>query len=465
MGIVALVMAAVTIAGVVSPALLLTLGIALGIGVAFNAPAWHALVPDLVPRSMVTSAVALNSVSANVARAIGPPLAGIVVAVLGAGWAFGFNGASYVWIVVVMTMLGRILAAQERDSASVARAIVTGVKFARHTRAFRLLLILGAMYALTTSVIEAMLPVRTEELGRDVGTYGFLLGSLGLGAALGGLTLGRASRRLGRHVVPWTIVLHGVAGVSVGLAPTLALALAATFLSGVFWIWTVSTINATIQLMAPPWVRGRASSLWLLAYAGMLPLGAVIAGLIANAVGAGMSMAVLSTATVAIGIGARSVGIQDPASVPTPEFTPGRRFHDHPEAEGGPVMISNTWKVASADVREFLTVMEQIRLLRLRTGGYRWHLYREVGAEDIYNETFLVRSWDEHLSQHRRIDDASAELLGRARRLDCSDTGPVARHLLAVDLAQNLAHGEMPVAADDHRSLHAADGSIPMTDH
>ena len=464
MGVVALVMAVVTIAGLMTPALLLTLGFLLGIGVAFNAPAWHALVPDLVPRSMVPSAVALNSVSANVARAVGPALAGVVVAVLGAGWAFAFNGASYVWIVGVMMILGRVISEQERDSTSVTRAVVTGVKFARHTPAFRRLLILGSLYASTTAVIEAMLPVRTEELGRDVGTYGLLLGSLGLGAAIGGVTLGRVSRRLGQHVIPWTIVLHGFSGVAAGLAQGLTVAVIAIFLSGTFWIWTISTINATIQLLAPPWVRGRASSLWLLAYAGVLPIGAVVAGIIAEFVGAGMSMAILSVVTIAIGIGARSVGVQDPSTVDTPEFTPGRRFHDHPVAEGGPVMISNSWKVAQADVPEFLAVLDQVRLLRLRTGGYRWQLYREVGADERFTETFLVKSWDEHITQHRRIDDASADLLGRARRLDCTEAGPVARHLLAVDMAEAMALGEVPVTDGDHGSLHAIDGSIPMDD-
>lgn len=127
-------------------------------------------------------------------------------------------------------------------------------------------------------------------------------------------------------------------------------------------------------------------------------------------------------------------------------------------------MVANSWQVAEGDVREFLAVMDQVRLLRLRTGGYRWQLYREVGADERFAETFLVKSWDEHIAQHRRIDDASAELLGRARRLDSSGSGPVARHLLAVDMAEAMALGEVPATDGDHGSLHAVDGSIPMND-
>jgi len=466
MGIVALVMAGVTFAGRMTPAILLTLGLALGIGNAFNAPAWHSLVPDLVPRSMVTTAVALNSVSFNAARAIGPALAGAVVATLGAGFAFGVNAASYIGIIAVLIIVGRDIASRERDRTSLLRAVITGVRFARHTRAFRRLLLLGSLYALGTAVLQAMLPVKTEELGQDAGTYGVLLGMMGAGAAFGGMSLSRIRRRLEADFIPLAVGLTGVAGVLAGLAPTTPLIILPMFLSGVFWIWTLSTVNATIQLMAPDWVRGRAVSMWLLAYAGIVPIGSILSGLVADRIGAGLTMVILSAATVGIGIWARFLGVDDPSTVRVPAFTVTHSHLDaHPAVEGGPVMISNTWSVSIEDNREFLALMEHVRELRLRTGGYRWALYRQVGSGSIFDETYLVRSWDEHLAQHRRIDDEAAAILARAARLDRSISGPVARHLVAVDPANGS--GARPVDTEDvvhERPIPSDDSAEPMGD-
>jgi MFS family permease len=464
MGLVAATMAVLMALGWMTPPILLTLGIMLGIGVAFDLPAWHTLMPDLVPRSMHASAVALNSVSGGIARTVGPVVAGVIVATFGAGLAFGLNFVSYIGIIAALILTGRTLADRDRDRTSAIRAMATGVRFARHTRAFRRLLILGALFALSSAVVLAMLPVRTVDLGQGVGAYGVLLGSFGAGSAIGGASMTRAIRWLGVHSIPWAIVLFGVVGVLAGLAPSAPLLALPMLLAGVFWVWTVATINATIQIMAPDWVRGRAISLWLVSYAGVVPFGAVIAGLTAQQFGAGAAVIALSLVTVMVGVGARMIGVQDPLMARTPEFTSAAAHHHHPPAEGGPVMILNMWRVAPDDVAEFLEEMRQVRLLRLRTGGYRWQMYQQVGAENVFNETFLVPSWHDHLAQHGRIDDASFETLLRVRRLDSSSSGPVARHLMAVDVM-----GEPPLDRQtqiefdlDHRVMHTSDGSVPI---
>ncbi|HSJ29689.1 MAG TPA: MFS transporter [Acidimicrobiia bacterium] len=459
MGMTALAMAVTAWLGLMTPGVLLGLGIVLGVGVALNAPAWQAMVPDLVPRAMVTSAVALNSVSFNMARAVGPALAGAVVAGFGAALAFGVNAVSYLGMIVVLAVIGRKLIEQPLDRSSVVRSIVSGVRFARHTSAFRRLLVMGMLFALGSAVLQSMLPVRTEELGESVGTYGLLLGVIGVGAAFGGLTLRRVTTLLGRNAISITIVMYGVLATLVGLAPTTALTIPPLLFTGMCWVWTVATLNATVQLLSPDWVRGRAASLWLLAHAGFVPVGSIMAGVIAESIGAGSALVVLSIGTIGLGLFARVWGIQDPASVESPEFSP-RRTHEHPPATGGPVMIHNTWHVGEERAPEFVEVMREVRVVRLKTGGYRWRLFRDVGSPEVFNEVFFVRSWEEHLLQHRRIDDAAAAVLGQARRFDLSETGPIASHSISIDLGGDL----VTFQADDgdHRTMHAVDGSIPL---
>ena len=397
---------------------------------------------------------------------MGPIMAGAAVAAFGAGFAFGIKAVSYIGVVAVLILVGKSLAVRDRDRSSIVWAMATGVRFTRHTRAFRRLLILGVLFALSSAVVVAMLPVRTVELGQGAGTYGLLLGAFGAGSALGGASMTWAARRLGVHSIPWAIILFGIAGVLAGLSPTALSLVAPMFVAGVFWVWTVGTINATIQIMAPDWVRGRVVSLWLIAYAGVVPFGAVLAGLVAERLGAEAATMILSAASVTAGIGARMTGVQDLSKAYTPEFTATQTRHDHSPAHGGPVMILNTWRVAAEDAGEFLDVMREVRLLRLRTGGYRWQLYRRIGPENIFNETFPTPSGEDHLVQHRRIDDASAATLSRVRRLDNSGYGPVARHLMAVDImGEPFLEKRSQVDVNlDHRMMHTLDGSIPIAD-
>ena len=463
LGAIALLMALLTSVGWMTPLLLLLLGLTMGFCGSLAAPSWHSLVPDLVPRPLVPNAVALNSVAFNVARTIGPALGGVLVATLGAAAAFGVNGLSYGIIIAAVLAVSKSLPPQTRDSGRVGNAMLTGIRFARHTPPFRRVLIVSILFALGTAVLQAMLPVRTEELGLEVGAYGLMLGSMGVGAAVGGFTLSRASRRLGASSIPVTIGLTGAAGVCAGLAPNLALTMAAMAVAGLFWVWTQASLNSTVQLMAPAWVRGRAVSLWLLAHGGMVPVGAILSGVVAERIGAGSSMVVLSVATVALGLGAGRIGMASPTGVTPPEFT-NRRVHPHPappSPSDGPVMVVNTWTIPEDSLEAFLEVMREVRLARLKTGGSRWQLYQEMGGDGAYSETFIVPSWEEHLKQHERIDDETVAAIRRARQLDTSESGPIARHFLGVDPMLPAEARQRAVAGADHESLHAADGSLP----
>ena len=122
-------------------------------------------------------------------------------------------------------------------------------------------------------------------------------------------------------------------------------------------------------------------------------------------------------------------------------------------------MIVNTWLIDGRRLDEFLTIMNEVRLVRLRTGAYRWRLYRNASDPHRLSELFLTVSWAEHLAQHGRIDDASADLIRIAREFDVED-GPVTRHLVAVDV-EDPEDWEPLLAA--HEEFHRNDGSIPLS--
>jgi MFS family permease len=463
MGGSALTMAILTASDLITPGILLGLGLILGAGVALNLPTWQALLPDLVPRDMIASAVALQSAAFNVARAVGPAIGGALVVAIGPAIGFGINALTYGFVIVGLLIVGKTLTSRERQISSLGTAMGLGIRYARFTPVFRRLLLLVSIFAITSSVVQAVLPGHTESLGGDAGTLGLLLGAMGAGALLGAFVRQRVLDRFRGRALMFTITLFGLSGIGVGLATSIPLAGAFMFASGAFWVLTLTNLNATAQLMTPGWIRGRAMSLYSLSFGGILPIGAIIAGVIADFVGTGTAMVVLCSGSTILGLLSPRFRLPTLEEVETPEFSLDLEPPLHDETlEGGPVLIFNTWQIDDADFDAFTRVMNQVRLVRLRTGAYRWRLLRDVANPRRLTEMFAVGSWEEHLAQHRRIDDASAAEIRRARAFDKAG-GPITRHLIAVDVESPPDFDELVLL---HERMHQTDGSIPtMVDH
>jgi MFS family permease len=458
MGGSAMAMAIFTATEAITPGLLLGLGFILGTGVALNLPTWQALLPEMVPRGLIASAVALQSAAFNVARAIGPALGGLVYAAFGAAVGFGVNALTYGFVIAGLLMVRSSFERRDRDSASLGTAILLGIRYARFTPVFRRLLLLVSLFAITSSVVQSVLPGHNVAIGGNPATLGILLGAMGAGALVGAGVRQRFIERFGSRAPMWTIALFGLVGIGVGLAPNVAVATGFMFLSGAFWVLTLTNLNATAQLMAPEWIRGRAMSLYSLSFLGILPIGSILSGVLADAVGTGPAIVTLCTTSVVLGILVPRFRIPSVDQIESPEFTPGRAAPLHEEAvEGGPVLILNTWKIGQGDFEEFTSVMNMVRLVRLRTGAYRWRLLRNVSDPTRLTELFAVGSWEEHLAQHRRIDDASADVIARARAFDRAG-GPVTRHLISVDVEDPPDFERLVVS---HDQMHQTDGSIP----
>jgi MFS family permease len=464
MGGAAAAMAVITFLDAMTPGLLLTLGLVLGTGLALNLPAWQALVPNLVPRGLVASAVALNSAAFNAARAVGPALGGALLALYGAAAGFAFNAVSYVAIIVALLVIGpRLGLTREEPTQSIRAAISTGVRFARFTPTFRNLVMLVGLFALSSAVVQAILPVHTKHLGGGEVAFGLLYGAMGAGALFGAFVRPRLGNWIDGSWVPYTIGSFGIAGIILGLAPSVWLAGVAMFLAGVFWLLTLATLNATAQLMSPEWIRGRAMSIYTLAFVGIMPLGSILSGVVADQIGTTGSLLVFSSAALVLGVIAPRFGVPHVDDVVAPEFTESEGQvspHQGDMFEGGPVIVLNTWKVSGADLPDFLAVMNELRLVRLTTGAYRWRLLRSTGDPTSITELMALHSWEDHLAQHARIDDAAAALIRRARAFDV-EGGPTTRHLMSIDVEHPLDFGELVAA---HDRMHMTDGSIPPTD-
>jgi MFS family permease len=453
------------LAHLITPPLLLGLGLLLGVGAALNAPVWMAMVPDLVPTEMIPDAVALNSVSFNAARAVGPALGGVVVATAGAGVAFGINAITYLGVLaVVMWFPARDW--QPQEDAPMTQAIAAGVRYARFSPALLWLLGVAAGFALTSASLQVLLPnVTKDALGGGASMYGLLLGSMGVGALIGAFTRARATAGLGRHTVAAGIAIFGAAGVGVGLshAPWLSALLMAA--AGVVWMWSLTNLNATIQTLSHSWVRGRALSLYTLAFSGVWPLGSLLAGGVADGISSRYAIVALCSGAIVLGLAALRMPILGIAEAKPPQVPQDYNLTPHGDAElaGGPVLVLNSWTIDESRLAEFLEAMAELRRVRLRTGAFRWRLYRHFEDPRRMTEAFSLETWDEHMRQHQRTDAADAEVIRWARSFDVGG-GPRARHLVGFEVADSRHRPDWDELVVHHRDAHAEDGSIPLAE-
>lgn len=417
----------------VTPGRLVALGLAIGVGVAFFNPAWQAIVPSLVPSSLVPGAVSLNSATGGVATALGPAAGGLLVATVGPGWSFAVATIGYVSILVTTLVSKTIEWNTEKGPMSV--AIATGLRYLRFSDNYLWLLLLGSLFGFSGAALRSMLPnITSDALGGDATLYGTLLGLFGAGALIGGLTRSIGSRLVGTRVIAVSIVAFGAASMVVGVSTSVTLTGIAIAIAGLLWTWILSTLISVYQMLTPDWVRGRTMGAFILSVFGFLPLGAVTSGALGETIGASGSLLIFSAGVVLVGLAATRMPLPvlediEPPVVPDPEA--GRAQGEEPDADV--VMVTNTWTIDESQFDDFVELLSELRRLRLKTGAYEWAVYRSAADLSRVTEVFMLHSWEQHLQQHRRLDTRGLETISRMREFGTADTF-VQNHLVAFDV-------------------------------
>jgi MFS family permease len=429
-------LAVLTFAGRMPPALLLVLVFLLGTGGALTTPAYQSLVPDLVPRDEIPAAAALNSISINLARAIGPAIAGVLVAAAGVGTTFTVAAATALCYALVVATWRPPATARASPEPFVA-ALRAGSRYVRHSRIVRRILLRGALFLVPASSLFALLPlIAAHRLDLGSGGYGLLLAALGVGAVVGALVLPRVRAHFSMNsLVMWASVAYALALVAVALVRNAPAVLLVLLPAGVAWVVVLSTLNAALQLFLPAWVRGRSLSVYLVVLFGGQAFGAVLFGAIADLGGLVESLltaavlAAISAATVRIWPFVDTSGMDRSTVVywPEPQLAPSV------DPDGRPVVVLARYRVEAEAEPEFVAAMALVRESRLRTGAVRWGLYRDAETADSFVELFVVPSWEEHLRQHHeRLTGTDRAFEQTVAELSEDETG--ISHLISVDV-------------------------------
>jgi MFS family permease len=399
------VLTVVTAAGDISPPVLLALTFLIGCGQAMSMPPWQALIPDVVPSGEVRAASALGAVSMNLARAVGPALAGLLITQVDVWLVFAINTAAYAVLALVVLRWGPAGRVSGDMPERFGPALRAGVRYVRHSGVVRRLLLRSALFVLPGTALWALLPlVASRLLGLGSGGYGILLGALGVGAVAGAAVLPRFLTRVSTGVMMFAAsVVFAAAEAGIVVVRDLPLAVVLLLPAGAAWLAVLSTLGAATQVFLPSWVRARGLSVQQIVFMGGQAVGALLWGLAATYLGlvpvfvVAAVLMVLGAATSAIWPLFDTARLDRTAAV----YWPEPQLMVEPDRDEGPVLITVTFTVPPENERHFVEAMQRVQASRRRTGATRWNLYRDAAVPGRFMETFLVPSWEEHLRQHR----------------------------------------------------------------
>jgi MFS family permease len=432
MASVAIALAALVIMGLISPWLLLALTFAISAGDAFETPTWRAVLPELVAKEDFEAASALNGIEFNLARAIGPGLAGLLIASFGVGTAFVVNAFSFIGVIYVVARWKRPHRKRTAPTEKVIGATIAALRYVRYSTSVRSLIIRSGAVMFFASALLALLPTVAHNVSKSPIAFGLLLGCFGTGAVLGAFVLQMARARWSTETVAsGGVIIVGVATLATGFLRELPTLSVVMLVGGAAWITFISLVSALVQKLAPDWVRARVLAVFMLVFQGGVAAGSAVWGTIGEHAGIPTSLlwaGLGAIATTALGLIWR---LPDTAV----DVTPWNHWRmpiipDGLELalESGPVLVTVEYVVNHEHTSDFLKAMHRYERVRRRDGASRWGIYRDTEHPDVYVETFIVHSWAEHLRQHERITRADRALEERVNSYTSKE--PKVRHLV-----------------------------------
>jgi MFS family permease len=420
------ILAALTLAGIVSPGTLLALTFLLNIGAALNNPAWQSIVPELVPRPELPDAIALNSAGFNLSRAAGPALGGLAVAAFataarGAGVVFSLNAVSFVAVIAVLAAWHRTPPYKSALPAErLFGSMRSGARYLRHAPVLQAVFLRAFLFTTFASAVWALLAVvANQDLHKGAMAYGVLNGCLGLGAVFGAFTLPRLRRKFSADAITAGAALVFVCSLSVlALSRSTVLIVFWLLAAGFAWTSTTSTFNVAVQLSVPAWVQARALGAYQTVFWGGMALGSALWGFIAEHVSTSRSLLAAAAGmllTLPFAIRFHLLRGALPDLSPFQPNRPAPQVAIVPHHEDGPVLVTIEYVIRAEDYAAFIHAIHQLRSVRMRDGAIRWGVFRDTAAPQRMIETFVVESWLEFLRERERMTTSDRAIRDRVR--------------------------------------------------
>jgi MFS family permease len=442
-----------TFLNIISPWVLLILTFLLNVGAAMNSPAWQAIMPEVVAREQLPDAVSLNSAGFNLARALGPALGGITVAMFthadtGAASTFLLNSLSFVGVILVLYQWRRKPFFKSALPAErIFGSMRAGIRYIQYAPPLKAALTRAFLFTLFVSAVWSLLAVvAARDLHQGALGYGILNGSMGLGAVIGATNLPRVRRKLSAD----TIITVST-GVFIGTLLILAfvryplIIIPVLLVAGFAWTSTMSTFNLAVQISAPHWVQARILGAYQMVFSGGMALGSVIWGLVAEHLSTPISLTSAAAGMlIALPFSLRLHVLRGEQ----PDLSPYRssfvlpQLAMEPEMTDGPVRILVDYCVDPEDYNEFVQAIHELKYVRLRDGAMRWGIFLDANDPRRLNETFIMESWIDYLRQRERFTASDRTVQNRVVSYHRGEEPPRVTHTIYAKERTNGGRGE-----------------------
>jgi MFS family permease len=425
--------------GMLNPYLILTSVFLTGVGFAFNAPAWSALVPEVVSKDELPSAVTLGGLQLNACGILGPAVAAVVLSHWSPSWIFAVNAGVFLLVVAAIVQWKRKEKQSKAALENFFESIAGAIRYVRYAPGIQVVLARNTLFSLFISAIPALLPViGLKEVMMNSADLGLLFTSMGIGSVLGAILVIPRARA---HFAPNALtilasILLAIVFVLMAITREVSPFLAVAALAGVAWTVAASELWVAGQRAMPPWARGRMNATHIMLSNGGMALGGLIWG------GMGACFGAKFTLLAAAALLLSSLALAFPLSI---DFTGKLNFDPAvstvqyhstlhlPHPDDGPVTITMDFQIDPANRTRFMELMRDIRLVHLRNGAFSWRLDEDLAELNFFRLEMLVASWSEHLLQHERITREEQEYLEAAWELDVRPDGPTVKHYISAD--------------------------------
>jgi MFS family permease len=417
----------------------------LGIGLAFGAPVLGAIVPDIVSKDELPSAITLGGVQLNVSGIVGPALGGLLLPLFGAPILISINALMFLVVVFSVLQWRPRQAETTTLRENFTESFISSLRYARHSQRMRIILVRNLLFSLVISIIPALLPVVVlKEMNLSASHLGVVFTCVGVGSLAGAVFALPYLRQKTSSNAITSISMTVMVAVLLALAfmrhvPTLMVCAA---FAGVAWALAGSELWVAGQRVMPGWVRGRMNSFQIMLGQGGIAIGALVWGAGVAHSGATVTFALAALLALAVlTLGHRfSIDFAAEASVEAAPLNPLHEFPMSPQHEDGPITVTIEYLVASEDRQRFWNLMQEVQATCRRNGAFQCRLDECLEQPGIFRLEYTVSTWAEHLRQNLRMTADETQVYDAVWDLHNGDAEPVVRHYLATQRCIHL-HG------------------------
>jgi MFS family permease len=418
-----------------SPAIILAAVFVLGVGFACNAPAWMSVVPDVVSKEELPSAIVLGGIQLNISSIIGPALGGLFLPLIGPTALFGLNAVAFLLVLASILQWRQKRNKPALPTESLVESFVGAVRYVRYSRTMQVVLLRAFLFALLISVIPSLLPVvGLQALKLSPSSLGVLFTSMGIGSLLGAVFVVPRAREqfTPNQVTILASVLLAVVYFLMAAVRNLEAFMVVAALAGLGWTLAASELWVAAQQAMPGWTRGRLNAAQLMVSQGGIALGGLAWGSAAAFTGFEYTL-LLAALLVCLNLSVAGPLSIDIARTVNPE--PARplrapEFPEPPQLDEGPIAVVAEITIDQKSRIQFLDLMRELRRIYLRNGASSVRLYENLSERSIFRMEAVAPTWREYLLLQGHLTKSERDILDRVLELHAGTKAKIEHYLL-----------------------------------